>query len=118
MSHLTTTGLTSAGSSRKGKDGFWANLGKGTGAVLTAIAPLAPVWAAKELNLQMTDQLDDSTFDPSKAKPRLNDGSGGGGGGATATDSIGVIFGFPRNQVFIVGGSVLAAFLLFAVLRR
>lgn len=104
-------------SSRKGGDGFFGKVSSGIGDAIGTIArDLGPIWAAKELKLQQFDQLDNSTFDPRTAKPRLDDKR------ATTSDSAveqaDNIAGFDRTSVMIVGGGLLLAAVVFFIARK
>lgn len=68
MSAPATQGTSGAGS------GFFSTVSAGLAEGLSRVSSeLIPIWAADQLGVQSSDQLNDTTFDPTVAQPRAGE---------------------------------------------
>ena len=101
---------------KMGSDGFWSNVKGGFGEGLSRVGKeLLPVWAAKELKQQTTDQLASPTANLSKNKPRINDGLE-----TTTQSATKPVMGLPFNalQITMIAGAFLFGIILLGVMVR
>ena len=111
---------TTASRNGSGGNGFWSNVSSGLGEGLGKIGgQILPIWAAKELKIQSSDQLNQSTFDQNALPPgaRLDDQrrTTGESPNQKADDTL---LGFDKTAVMIIAGGLTLAGVVFFVSRR
>jgi len=117
---MSLSNSTTASRNGSGGNGFWSNVSSGLGEGIGKIGgQLLPIWAAKELEIQSVDQLNDTTFNNDFLPPsaRLDDQRRTTGDSPTQKPDD-TLFGFDKTAMMIVAGGLVLAGAVFFISKR